>query len=322
MLLICTKAVPGSDLCSLPVTESEEGYGQKRLCLSCSVKANAPKLIESRAFENWGNQVQLHEKENLQRNRPCRNKIVESSPLTATGRNSGLHAPNSSNDDDNGDTVKNSPCIRTVSLLEGQAPQKAKPLPKDKPQLKAKAPLKTKVLPKAKPQLKAKTPPKTMVLAKDKPLPKDGEEQASDEHSQDEESRDEAIPASQSRGKYLQETYNPDQFLLTDKLASVPILKSESTMQLKPVRKDGTKIDLANTGPFDSVFQLTLTISFASKLFFDNAIKANAGVDPFMKMIHDVHHHKITTGIYRQRADILRELFPPKGHRELDCLVA
>ena len=143
-------------------------------------------------------------------------------------------------------------------------------------------------------------------LPKTKPLSKDGEKET----------------VVQLRGKYLQQTNNADQFLLTDKLTSVPILKSASQRKLKPIRKGAKKIDLMNTNTsFDSIFQLMLTVSFDSPLLLQNLIQANDETNPFMKMLHDTHYNKITMATYQQRADILCDIFIPQGHPEIDCFV-
>lgn len=48
--------------CSLPIENSEEGYGEKRVCIACCEKPNIPELIESRAYENWRNLTRKFEK--------------------------------------------------------------------------------------------------------------------------------------------------------------------------------------------------------------------------------------------------------------------
>lgn len=123
------------------------------------------------------------------------------------------------------------------------------------------------------------------------------------------------------RGKYLQETYAAHEFLLTDDLPKVPILKSGNKTDLKPIRKGRQRIDLTNTCAFDSLFQLMLTTTFDCPIFYKNFIQSNIAVNKFIKMIYDVRNKKVTVATYRTRCSILCEHFEQKGHPEMACVL-
>lgn len=84
---VCNLAVHALEACSLLADNCEEGFGQKRICRSCLAKPNVPQLIESRAEENWGNQVVAYDKKQsrgryLQKTYPANEFLLTDAPAT------------------------------------------------------------------------------------------------------------------------------------------------------------------------------------------------------------------------------------------------
>ncbi|CAK1594093.1 unnamed protein product [Parnassius mnemosyne] len=123
----------------------------------------------------------------------------------------------------------------------------------------------------------------------------------------------------ENRGRYLQENYPQNAFLLKDKLSKVPILKAGSDTNLQAVSINKIKINLKNTNAFDMLFQMLLTISLDSDIVCDYLSRYN-DENNFIKLIQEATKSGISLKTYRKRVEILLS-YAQKGDLQFDCQV-
>lgn len=125
-----------------------------------------------------------------------------------------------------------------------------------------------------------------------------------------------------SKSRYLKRDFVQNEFIVDDKLTTLPIMKNGNTTELKAVRIKNKSISLTNTCGFDSVFQLSLCALQDSEAVRKYAEDSD---NDFLNLVKNVQVKGLGQNSYRLRAEILSKIFEgrqrPYDVIEVDCQV-
>lgn len=121
---------------------------------------------------------------------------------------------------------------------------------------------------------------------------------------------------------YLRNDFHKNEFIVHEKIKSMPIIKNGHDMQLKAIRLLNKNISLTNTCGFDSLFQVCLCALQDRQLLREYVQETE---NDFLQLVSSVQDKGLSQHSYRLRAQILSKIFPgkelPYDVVQIDCRV-
>lgn len=122
------------------------------------------------------------------------------------------------------------------------------------------------------------------------------------------------VKKKKKKSYYQRNDFLENEFIVDEKMKSLPIIKNGHDTQLKAIRIRNKNISLTNTCGFDSVFQVCLCALQDRELLREYVQETE---NDFLKFVSNVKEKGLSQHSYRLRAQILANIFPGRNYHTM-----